>query len=51
MEQPIHISNVLPVNPKTNQGTRVRYRVESDGVKKRLASDGTEIGVVVKARR
>ena len=51
VEQPIHISNVLPVNPKTNQGTRVRYRVESDGVKKRLASDGTEIGVVVKARR
>jgi len=51
VEQPIHISNVLPVNPKTNQGTRVRYRVESDGVKKRLAVDGTEIGVVVKARR
>ena len=51
VEQPIHMSNVLPVNPKTNHGTRVRYRIESDGVKKRVGTDGTEIGVIVKARR
>ena len=51
VEQPVHISNVLPVNPKTNQGTRVRYPVESDGVKKRVAVDGTEIGVVTKTRK
>jgi large subunit ribosomal protein L24 len=25
IEQPIHISNVLPVNPKTSKGSRVRY--------------------------
>ncbi len=51
VEQPIDISNVLPVNPKTNKGTRIHHRVESDGVKKRVAPDGTEIGVVVKAKR
>ncbi len=51
VEQPIHISNVLPVNPKTNQGTRIHLRVESDGAKKRVATDGTEIGVTVKARK
>ena len=46
VEQPIHISNVLPVNPKTSRGTRVRFQVNSDGTKKRLALDGTELGVV-----
>jgi large subunit ribosomal protein L24 len=51
VEQPVHISNVQPVNPKTSQGTRVRYPVESDGIKKRVAVDGTEIGVVTKSRR
>jgi large subunit ribosomal protein L24 len=51
VEQPIHVSNVLPVNPKTNKGSRVHYRVESDGVKKRVAADGTEIGTVVKPKR
>jgi len=51
VEKPIHISNVLPVNPKTNRGARVHYRIESDGVKKRVVSDGTEIGVVAKGKR
>jgi len=48
VEQPVHISNVLPVNPKTSKATRVHYRLESDGTKKRIALDGTEIGVIVK---
>ena len=48
VEQPIHISNVLPVNPKSSKGSRVRYRVDQHGGKKRLAVDGTEIGVVKK---
>ena len=48
VEQPVHISNVLPVNPKTSKATRVRYRLDSDGTKKRVAADGTEIGVIVK---
>jgi large subunit ribosomal protein L24 len=48
VEQPIHMSNVLPVSPKTSKGSRVRYRVDQRGGKKRLAADGTEIGVVRK---
>jgi large subunit ribosomal protein L24 len=49
VEQPIHISNVLPVNPKSSKGSRVHYQVNEDGSKRRLAADGTEIGVVRKA--
>ena len=51
VEQPIHISNVLPVNPKTSKGTRVRYPRAADGGKKRVAVDGTELGTVKKAKR
>jgi large subunit ribosomal protein L24 len=50
VEQPIHISNVLPVNPKSTKGSRVRYRLSEDGGKKRVAADGTEIGVVKKTK-
>ena len=51
VERPIHISNVLPVNPKTSRGTRVRFTIDAKGVKKRVALDGSEIGVVVKAEK
>jgi large subunit ribosomal protein L24 len=50
IEQPIHISNVLPLNPKSGKGSRVRYQQSQGGAKKRLASDGTEIGTVRKAK-
>jgi large subunit ribosomal protein L24 len=50
VEQPIHISNVLPVNPKSSKGGRVRFEVDENGGKKRLASDGSEIGVVRRAK-
>jgi large subunit ribosomal protein L24 len=46
VEQPIHISNVLPISPKSSKGSRVRFKVDNSGGKKRLASDGSEIGVV-----
>jgi large subunit ribosomal protein L24 len=49
IEQPIHISNILPANPKTSKGTRVRFVVDKKGEKKRVGIDGTEIGVVRKA--
>ena len=49
VEQPIHISNVLPVSPKSSRASKVRYQVHTDGSKKRLAADGTEIGVVRRA--
>ncbi len=50
VERPIHISNVLPVNPKSSHGSRGRYQLSADGSKKRLAADGTEIGIVRKAK-
>ena len=51
IEQPIHISNVLPVSPKSSKGKRVGYKVAADGSKKRVACDGGEIGVVTKANK
>lgn len=48
VEQSINISNVLPVNPKSSKGSRVRFEAAKDGSKKRVAIDGSEIGVVVK---
>ena len=50
VERPIHISNVLPVSPKSSKGSRVHFQTESNGSKKRLATDGTEIGVVRKVK-
>ena len=50
VEQPIHISNVLPVSPKSSQGSRVRYRKGEDGSKKRVTVDGAEIGTVHRAK-
>jgi len=50
IEQPIHISNVLPVSPKSSKGSKVRYRVEKDGSKKRFDVNDVEIGVVRKAK-
>ncbi len=51
VEQPIHISNVLAVNPKSSKGSRVRYKINKDGSKSRVAVDGSEIGVVRKANK
>jgi large subunit ribosomal protein L24 len=48
VEKPIHMSNVLPVNPKSNKGSRVRFKSAKDGSKKRLALDGSEIGIIKK---
>jgi large subunit ribosomal protein L24 len=50
VEQPIHISNVLPISPKTSKGSRVRYQVSDDGSKRRVATDGTEISIVRKPK-
>lgn len=45
-EAPIHISNVLPVDPKTGRGSRVRFEIDRDGSgkivnKKRVTVGGT----------
>ncbi len=50
-EMPVSISNVLPVDPKTNRPTRVAFRVDQDGSKTRLAKRSNEpLGTVKKAK-
>jgi large subunit ribosomal protein L24 len=47
-DAPIHISNVLPVDPSTGKGTRVKF-VMKDGQKHRIAvGSGTDLGPVGK---
>jgi large subunit ribosomal protein L24 len=41
-EAPIHVSNVLPIDPKSGQPTRVGYKVE-DGKKVRVAKKSGEV--------
>ncbi len=46
-DAPIHISNVLPVDPTSGKGTRVRFQVK-DGAKHRVAvKNGTDLGKLV----
>jgi large subunit ribosomal protein L24 len=44
-EQPIAACKVMPVDPKTGKGTRVRFKVDG-GKKIRIAKSGEEILVV-----
>jgi large subunit ribosomal protein L24 len=47
-DNPIHISNVQPVDPTSGLGTRVRFE-ERDGRKHRIAvRSGTDLGAVDK---
>ncbi len=49
-EMPVSISNVLPVDPKTNQPTRVGVRINADGSRERYARrSGESLGVFRKA--
>ncbi len=55
-EAPIHISNVLPLDSKTQRGTRVHFEVERGGdgavaAKKRVATSGSVLGSVTKAQK
>lgn len=51
-EMPFSLSNVLPVDPKTNQPTRVGFRIGEDGSKQRIAKkSGEALGVVKKPRQ
>ena len=50
-EMPIHISNVLPLDPETNQPTRVGFQVGENGAKQRVArKSGASLGEVRPAR-
>lgn len=47
-DAPIHLSNVMPLDPTTNKGTRVRFEVR-EGRKHRIAvASGTDLGAVGK---
>ena len=49
-EMPIHISNVSPVDPDSAKGTRVRFQVQDDGAKVRVAArSGKVLGTLRKA--
>lgn len=49
-EMPIHLSNLLPVDPQTNQATRVGFKINEDGSKERIArKSGATLGLVRKA--
>ena len=55
-EAAIHMSNVQPVDPKTDRPTRVRFPVERDGrgrvvSKQRVAISGTVLSEVTRAKR
>jgi large subunit ribosomal protein L24 len=50
-DAPIHESNVMPLDPQSNKGTRVRFEAR-DGEKRRIAvSSGTDLGPVRKKPR
>ena len=54
-EAPVHLSNVMPVNPRSDRPTRVRFKVETDAAgrvvaKQRVATDGTVLGELRKRR-
>ena len=42
-DAPIHLSNVMPLDPTTNKGTRVKFEVR-DGAKHRVTKGGTDLG-------
>ncbi len=53
-EAAIHISNVLPIDPKSDGGTRVRFEIERDDKghtisKKRVTIGGTVLDEVTRA--
>ena len=47
-DAPIHLSNVMPLDPTSGKGTRVKFE-ERDGRKHRIAvSSGTDLGATGK---
>lgn len=53
-EAPIHVSNVQPIDPKTDRPTRVRFVVERDAAgkitaKKRVARSGAVLSEVTRS--
>jgi large subunit ribosomal protein L24 len=50
VEQPINISNVLPLSTKSSKGSRLGYQVNDDGSKQKVFKDGSKAGLVRRAK-
>lgn len=51
-EAPLHLSKVMPIDPRSNKPTRVRFQVERDGAKvtkRRVSTAGTVLSEVTRA--
>ncbi len=48
-DAPIHISNVMPVDPQTGKGTRVRFEVRGDAKHRVAVKTGADLGKLGKA--
>ena len=42
-EAPIHVSNVMVIDPKTSEPTRIGYKILEDGTKVRISKKSGEI--------
>lgn len=42
-EAPIHVSNVMVIDPKTSEPTRIGYKILDDGTKVRISKKSGEI--------
>lgn len=42
MEAPIHVSNVMMIDPKTNKRTRIGHTTNKDGKKVRVAKKSNQ---------
>src|SRR5438876_587837 len=54
-EAPLQMSNVLPIDPKTNRGSRVRFEIERDGngrmtAKRRVTVGGTILNEITRRK-
>ena len=50
IEQPIHISSVLPLSTKSSKGSRVSYKVSEDGSKQKVFKDGGKGDIVKRVK-
>jgi large subunit ribosomal protein L24 len=48
-DAPIHLSNVMPLDPTTGKGTRVKFEVRDDRKHRVAVKSGTDLGVTGKA--
>src|SRR5437660_11278654 len=50
-DAPIHLSNVMPVDPSTGRGTRVKFETRGDEKRRIGVGSGTDLGRLSKIKR